>query len=99
MDASPDKDYVLVLLFIKCISDKYAGVVKNVQESEVETLIGLLKEGRSVRTGIAVFRPIIDAHGNLSVNKRITAAPNVPSARLESAGKVNNSVNIGKTTE
>jgi len=37
-----------------------AGVVKNVQESEVETLIGLLKEGRPVHTGIAVFIPTID---------------------------------------
>ncbi len=26
MDASQYKDYVLVLLFIKCVSDKYAGV-------------------------------------------------------------------------
>jgi hypothetical protein len=76
-----------------------AGVVKNVQESEVETLIGLLKEGRSVHTGIAVFRPIIDAQGNLSVNvrvdKRITSALNVPGAFT---GKVNNSANVGKTT-
>ena len=77
-----------------------AGVVKNVQESEVETLIGLLKEGRSVHTGVAIFRPTIDAQGNLSVNvrvdKRITSALNVPSAF---SGKVNNSANIGKTTE
>jgi len=77
-----------------------AGVVKNVQESEVETLIGLIKEGRSVRTGIAIFRPVIDAQGNLSVNvrvdKRIPAALNVPSAFT---GKVNNSANIGKTTD
>ena len=80
-----------------------AGVVKNVQESEVETLIGLLKEGRSVHTGVAIFRPSIDAQGNLSVNvrvdKRITAALNVPGARLKSASKVSNSVNIGKTTD
>ena len=79
-----------------------AGVVKNVQESEVETLIGLLKEGRSVHTGIAIFRPTIDAQGNLSVSvrvdKRITGALNVPGARLKSAGKVNNSANIGKNT-
>jgi len=34
-----------------------AGVVKNVQESEVETLIGLLKEGRSVHTGVAISAP------------------------------------------
>jgi hypothetical protein len=77
-----------------------AGVVKNVQESEVETLIGLLKEGRSVRTGIATFRPTIDAQGNLSisvrVDKRITAALNVPGAFT---GKVNNGANIGKTTD
>jgi hypothetical protein len=77
-----------------------AGVVKNVQESEVETLISLLKEGRSVRTGIATFRPTIDAQGNLSisvrVDKRITAALNVPGAF---AGKVTNNGNIGKTTD
>jgi hypothetical protein len=77
-----------------------AGVVKNVQESEVETLIGLLKEGRSVRTGIAIFRPTIDAKGNLSVSvrvdKRITAALNIPGAF---SGKVNNSANIGKTSD
>ena len=76
-----------------------AGVVKNVQESEVETLIGLLKEGRSVHTGIAVFRPVIDAQGNLSVSvrvdKRITGALNVPGAFT---GKVDNSANIGKST-
>jgi hypothetical protein len=76
------------------------GVVKNVQESEVETLIGLLKEGRSVHTGVAIFRPSIDAQGNLSVNvrvdKRITGALNVPGAFT---GKVSNSANIGKTTD
>ena len=76
------------------------GVVKNVQESEVETLIDLLQEGRSVHTGIAVFRPTIDAQGNLSVSvrvdKRIIGALNVPGAFT---GKVNNNANIGKTTE
>ena len=77
-----------------------AGVVKNVQESEVETLIGLLKEGRSVHTGVAIFRPTIDAQGNLTVSvrvdKRITAALNVPGAFT---GKVNNNGNIGISTE
>ena len=76
------------------------GVVKNVQESEVETLIGLLKEGRSVHTGVAIFRPTIDAQGNLSisvkVDKRITSALNAPGAFT---GKVNNSANLGKTTQ
>jgi hypothetical protein len=77
-----------------------SGVVKNVQESEVETLIGLLKEGRSVRTGVAIFRPTIDAQGNLSVSvrvdRRITAALNAANAFT---GKINNSGNIGKTTD
>ena len=76
------------------------GVVKNVQESEVETLIGLLKEGRSVHTGIAIFRPTIDAQGNLSVSvrvdKRIISALNVPGSF---SGKVNNNANIGKSTD
>jgi hypothetical protein len=77
-----------------------AGVVKNVQESEVETLIGLLREGRSVRTGIAIFRPTIDAQGNLSVSvrvdRRIIDALNMRSAFT---GKVTNSANIGKTSQ
>jgi hypothetical protein len=77
-----------------------AGVVKNVQESEVETLIGLLREGRSVHTGIAIFRPTIDAQGNLSVSvrvdKRITDALNYPGTF---SGRITNSANIGKTSE
>jgi len=76
------------------------GVVKNVQESEVETLIGLLKEGRPVHTGVAIFTPVIDSKGNLSVSvrvdKRINAALNTSGAFT---GRVSNSTNIGKTTQ
>ena len=76
------------------------GVVKNVQESEVETLIGLLKEGRPVHTGIAIFTPSIDLQGNLSisvrVDKRIGSALNAPGAFT---GRINNNANIGKTTQ
>jgi len=75
------------------------GVVKNVQESEVEALIDFLKEGRSVRTGIAIFTPIIDTQGNLSVSvrvdQRIIAALNVPG---EFTGNVKNSENIGMSS-
>ena len=50
--------------------------------------------------GDPATRPTIDAQGNLSVSvrvdKRITAALNVPGAFT---GKVNNSANIGKTTD
>jgi hypothetical protein len=76
-----------------------AGVVKNVQESEVETLIGLLKEGRPVHTGIAIFRPCIDLEGNFSVSvrvdKRILSALNTQGAFI---GNIKNSENVGKTT-
>jgi hypothetical protein len=76
-----------------------AGVVKNVQESEVETLIDLLTEGRPVHTGVAIFTPSIDRHGKLSVkvrvDKRIVAALNAPGAFK---GKVDNNKNIGMST-
>jgi hypothetical protein len=76
------------------------GVVKNVQESEVETLISLLKEGRPVHTGVAIFTPVIDSKGNLSVSvrvdKRINVALNAPGAFT---GKISNNANIGMTSE
>lgn len=76
-----------------------ARVVKNVQESEVETLTSLLKEGRPVHTGIAIFTPIIDLEGNLSVSvrvdKRMVSALNVPGSFT---GRINNSANIVMTT-
>lgn len=77
-----------------------AGVVKNVQESEVETLIGLLQEGRPVHTGVAIFTPSIDLEGNLNINvrvdKRIVSALNAPGAFT---GRIRNSENIGKTSQ
>ena len=88
--------------FIELITQRTtlsSGVVKNVQDSEVETLIGLLKEGRPVHTGIAVFTPVIDTQGNLSVSvrvdKRIISQLNIPG---EFTGDVNNSENIGKSS-
>ena len=76
-----------------------SGVVKNVQESEVETLTGLLKEGRPVHTGVAIFRPSIDLEGNISVSvrvdKRILSALNAPGAFT---GNIKNNENVGKTT-
>ena len=77
-----------------------SGVVLNVQESEVETLIGLLMEGRSVRTGSAVFTPSIDLDGDIEVkvrvDKRILAALNTPGAFT---GQITNSEHIGKTSD
>jgi hypothetical protein len=77
-----------------------AGVVKNVQESEVETLIGLLREGRPVHTGTAIFTPSIDLNGDIEVkvrvDKRIINALNASGAFT---GRLVNGENVGKTSE
>jgi hypothetical protein len=73
------------------------GVVRNVQESEVETLIGLLLEGRSVHTGTAVYSPSITLDGRITVNVRVDVrilhALNAAGAYR---GRVLNEENIGK---
>jgi hypothetical protein len=96
MDAADPQRYMDLITQRTTLS---AGVVKNVQESEVETLTGLLKEGRPVHTGIAIFTPTIDLKGNLRVSvrvdKRIVSALNVPGSFT---GRINNSANIGITT-
>jgi len=60
----------------------------------------LLKEGRSVHTGVAIFRPSIDMEGKLSVSvrvdKRILSALNAPGAFT---GNIRNHENIGKTSQ
>ena len=88
--------------FMKLITQRTTlspGVVKNVQESEVETLIGLLLEGRPVHTGIAIFTPSIDLEGKIDisvrVDKRILSALNAASGFT---GKVLHSENIGKSS-
>jgi len=73
------------------------GVVKNVQESEVETLIGLLLEGRPVHTGVAIYTPSIDLDGAVEVkvklDKRILNALRAPGAFK---GRITHAENIGK---
>ena len=69
------------------------------QECEVETLIGLLLEGRPVHTGIAIFTPSIDLEGKIDisvrVDKRILSALNALGAFT---GKVLHSDSIGKSS-
>ena len=76
------------------------GVVKNVQESEVKTLMKMLKRGQPVHTGVAIFTPTVDSQGKLSVtvrvDKRILAKLNMPGAFK---GEFTNPENIGKTTD
>ncbi len=77
-----------------------SGVVKNVQESEVAALIGLLAEGRPVHTGVAIYTPTIrldgTIHVHVRVDRRILRALNAPGAPR---GKVINAENVGKTAE
>ncbi len=77
-----------------------SGVVKNVQESETETLIGLLLDGRPVHTGIAIYTPSIDLDGSFEVkvrvDKRILRSLNAEGAFR---GNINNAENIGKSSD
>ena len=76
------------------------GIVKNVQESEVETLIGLLLDGRPVRTGTAIYTLSIGLDGSYKVNvradKHITRAVNQERAFRS---HIVNAKNIGKTSD
>lgn len=76
------------------------GVVRNVQESEIETLTGLLLEGRSVHAGIATYSPSINLDGEFTVNVRVDVrilrALNAAGAYR---GRIVNADNIGKRAE
>jgi hypothetical protein len=76
------------------------GVVKNVQESEVETLIGLLLEGRPVHTGVAIYTPSIDLDGGLEVKVKVDARIlRALNAQRAFKGHIANAENIGKTAD
>jgi len=76
------------------------GVVRNVQESRIETLTGLLLDGRRVRTGGSTYYLSIGLDGTYSVkvqaNKDITNAANQKGAFR---GRIANAENIGKTSD
>ena len=96
-DAASEERYMELITQRTTLS---SGVVKNVQESEVETLIGLLLDCRPVHTGIGIYTPNIDLDGTMEVkvrlDKRITRA-----LRAEGAfrGHIINAENIGKTAD
>ncbi len=75
-----------------------AGVVKNVQESEVETLIGLLLDGCPVHTGIAIYTPTIDLDGNFAIKVKVDKRmPRAMNAEDAFRGHVHNAENIGQS--
>ncbi len=77
-----------------------SGVVKNVQDSEVESLIGLLLDGRPVHTGTAIYTLSIGLDGkyevNVKVDKRIAREVNQEGAFR---GELINAESIGKTSD
>lgn len=94
-DAADEERYMELITQRTTLS---SGVVKNVQESQTETLIGLLLDGRPVHTGIAIYTPSIDLDGSLEVkvrvDKRILRALNAKGAFR---GNIHNAENTGKT--
>jgi hypothetical protein len=75
------------------------GVIKNFQESEVENIIAILRDGRPLHTGNAIYTVSIALDGSYEVNvklkKRISQALNAPGAFR---GQIANAENIGKTS-
>ena len=75
------------------------GVVKNVQESEIETLASLLLEGQPVRTGAVTYTPTVGLDGrihlSLRANPRLLRALNAPGAFR---GMMDNTDNVGQSS-
>ncbi len=76
------------------------GVVKNVQESELETLADLLLEGRPVHTGVAIYTPSINLKGEIEVKVRVDKRLlNAVGDRNAFRGMIRNVENIGKSAD
>ena len=92
-DAANEERYMELVTNRSTLS---SGVVKNVQEAEVEALIGVLLDGRPVHTGVAIYTPSMDLDGTIEVkvrvDKRILRALNADGAFR---GQVINAENIG----
>ncbi len=76
-----------------------SGVIKHVQENELENLIALLQQGRPVRTGIATYTLSITLEGRYEVHvkldKRIAQELNAPGAFQ---GQIANAENVCKSS-
>ena len=98
LDAPADEERFMQLITQRTTLS--TGVVKNVQESELETIVGLLLEGRSVHTGIAIYSPSINLEGEITVNVRVDMRI---LRALKSAGayrgRIVNAENIGKEVD
>jgi hypothetical protein len=75
------------------------GVVKNVQECELEALLKLLLRGNPVHTGNAIYTPVLTLRGELEIKVRVDARL---VRKLNAAGAFHgtrlNTENIGKTS-
>jgi hypothetical protein len=75
-------------------------VIKNVQESRRETLIGLLLDGRRVHTGGATYSLSIDLQGTLSVKVQADSRiAHLANQKKDVQGRTANAENTGKTSD
>jgi hypothetical protein len=64
------------------------------------SLISLLKEGRPVHTGVAIFTPSIDLEGNVNVNVRVDSRiVHALNSNGWFSGKLLRSENVGKSSQ
>jgi hypothetical protein len=71
----------------------------NARESEVETLSGLLLEGRPVHTGVAIYTPSIGLDGSFEISVKVDARLlNAMNTKDAFSGTLTNAENIGKSS-
>ena len=97
LQAADSEHYIELVTMRTTLS---SGVVKNVQDTELDTLAFLLQEGRPVHTGIAIYTPSMNLDGELEIKVRVDKRL-LREVRKKSAfrGKVHNSENIGKSAD
>jgi hypothetical protein len=76
------------------------GVVKNVHDSEIRTLLALLLEGQPVHTEAAIYTPSIGLDGKIEIKVRLNIdLLKTLNARGYFRGKILNAENIGKSAD
>ncbi len=97
MEAVDSEHYLEMMTLRTTLS---SGVVKNVQDTELDTLAFLLQEGRPVHTGIAIYTPSMNLDGELEIKVRVDKRLLREVRKGEAfRNRVRNAENIGKSAE
>jgi hypothetical protein len=76
------------------------GTVQHVQQASLEALIFLLKQGRPVHTGTAIYTPVIKLDGKLVVHMQVVRqVKDVLNVYQEFKGAIINPENVGKSSD